>query len=880
MPEQEIGLTQSFLIEEMTPRRELQDTQNAKLIMGTANRGPLNVPVRITKEDNIKDIFGDDPNPASKGFETSLIRAYYEIMNSTVGDIDVRLLRIGDAKKASATYYENPDIISGAFSATEPPAPSISVEAMEEGRLGTEIRASFTNAKSLSAPDGGSYVVPTAFILEIPDGYNTHPLRGQTLTFALNPFDAQAFASFGNPEEIKTPEGGTVVVPAGSIASIVDLADAINAVAGDIVRAKVSLLEAETDITILARPDGSPKRSYQLTGGTFANRLRDIMSITEVRDLDDELGSGGTVLSFTYPPRKDPDGILPTITSWYRYPKMESVIVVTPDTEGATQAYLSCTKVDYWIDGLGDSLMLTPTAERPDLGIYGKRSTEEMTKLVDGTDYTIDTSTGQVTFITDDPTAFFYNPDFAAHGTTGLILGDAVYATYVYKVDYNEAHTRSELAVGDPTSFFIIGKDVVFGAGQAIDLVASFTAYIPYALENVIPGDIIENPTLYDYRRGLYSGVFTFKDIGKSDIGKVFRVSYKYEPEFPAQSGTYLDIDGDGDPRYLQPAGLTGGTDGIPVDRSDYKEALVRGYEAVDNYPFTAILPMGAYLDDTFPGYDQETGLPTNVPVNYHVDLATAVRRKSRLVKECNAYMTVRPPNKSVLTPEEERAYIDRLVNISETDPNRPANIMNGINEFRLNVVAGTPLISLTDMTQTNGIPFVANAANVYVGMKNDVPLTRSMVNIPLPPQMQEFAVKISKFNDVGSLQAMRYTPMVFSVTKNSYIVADAPTMADPRSNLRRQYVLDVVLMAINLVREVGDIYIGQAYTSMNINAMRKNMGGKVKFMVPDMLRNFHLEIVGVPDGYITGKTKVRLVLTTSVEIMSVDITTQVKLGM
>lgn len=879
MPEQNVGLTQSHLIEELTPRRELQDTQNAKLIMGTASKGPLNVPVRITKEGNINNIFGADPNPKSKEFETSLIRAYYEIMNSTIGDIDIRLMRIGDAKKASATYYENPNIISGVYAGSVPAAPSLSIEAVEEGKVGNGIQAKFDQARTLTV-NGSDYVVPTAFILNIPDAYSPHPLAGQTLTFALDPFNEDAFARFGNPEEITTPSGGKVILPAGAIASVVDLADAVNAIAGDIIRAKVSLLENEADIVIDSYPDGRPVKTYQLDGGTSANRLRDILSVTEVRDIDDELSAGGTVLRFSYPPKKDPDGLLPTINGWYRYPKMENVITVTPETEGASQSYLSCTKVDAWIEGLGDSLIIAPTADKPGLGLYGKRSEKEMTLLVEGTDYTINTTTGQVTFITDDPSSFFYHPDFATYGTTGLMLGDAVYATYVYKVDYNEARTRSELAVGDPTSFFVIGQDVIFGAGQAVDLIASYTAYIPYALENIIPGSVIDNATRFDYRKGLFKGVITFKDIGKGDIGKTYRINYKYEPEMPLKSGDYIDLDNDGDKEYLQPSGLDKGTDGIPVDRSDYKRALLNGYDAVDNYPFTSIIPMGAYLDDIFPGYDTETGLPTLVPVNYHVDLSTALRRKSRLVKECNGYMTVRPPSKAVLTPEEERRYIDRLVTISETDPNRPANLMNGMNEFRINVVAGSPLLSVADISTTQGIPFLANPANVYVGMKNDVPLTRSMVDIPLPPQMQEFAVKISKFDDIGALQRMRYTPMVFSVTKNSYIISDAPTMADPRSNLRRQYVLDVVLMAINLVREVGDIYIGQAYTSMNIQAMRKNMGGKVKFMVPDMLRNFHLEIIGVPDGYITGRTKVRLILTTSVEIMSVDITTQVKLGM
>jgi hypothetical protein len=397
-----------------------------------------------------------------------------------------------------------------------------------------------------------------------------------------------------------------------------------------------------------------------------------------------------------------------------------------------------------------------------------------------------------------------------------------------------------------------------------------------------------------DTEEGMFNGVVYFPSRMPTST---LKITYEREPEFPAPRGFAFDQSPYNFTSLgVQPGGMDGGTNGTDYSarssdtdaKRRYKEALIKGYKAIDNYPFKAIYPVGAYLDDTYIGYNFETGAyGEEIPVNYHTDLSSVLSRKSRYVKECVGYIPTRPPEATgaigTLRPEDEQNWIDRHVRIDQDDNTRPANIISGINDFRIACIAGTPVGTTT---ASQGNPYIMNPASIYIGAKESTPLTRAMTGKVIAEgggdfsPVQHLLVPVTSIDAIGAFTRARYTAFVTDSRGRIYI-ADAPTLANPRSNLARQYVLDVVILAVNLCRDIGDIYIGQPYRTNVMAAMRRNMATALMNLVTgDILIDFTVDVTAAPDGFISGRTKVKLGLVTAVEIRHVDIETQIKLGL
>ena len=60
--------------------------------------------------------------------------------------------------------------------------------------------------------------------------------------------------------------------------------------------------------------------------------------------------------------------------------------------------------------------------------------------------------------------------------------------------------------------------------------------------------------------------------------------------------------------------------------------------------------------------------------------------------------------------------------------------------------------------------------------------------------------------------------------------------------------------------------------------SMKKDVSKALDMLVPDVLSDFYVELVPVVDGYITGKTKLKLMLVTAKEIRTVEIETSISL--
>jgi len=262
-------------------------------------------------------------------------------------------------------------------------------------------------------------------------------------------------------------------------------------------------------------------------------------------------------------------------------------------------------------------------------------------------------------------------------------------------------------------------------------------------------------------------------------------------------------------------------------------------------------------------------------PMMWFDEIFPLIDSVSENVSECSLLIPVKPmTNTSV---DSQNAWIDTLVNSSSTDPTRAANIIDSINYFKADVILGLPRVSISK--NLDGIPYYGNPAVLYAGMVSQLKPGESMTNRALPGSIMDLGLKIQSSGLISQLNAKRYTSFTVSHT-GKFVVADAPTMGRKNeSQFDRQLVRESIFTAIEVARIAAEKYIGKPRRGEYLTAMRKDVLKALATLATDVLSDFYVELITVADGYITGETKMKMILTTSKEIRTVKFETYVKLG-
>lgn len=795
-------------------------SRNSTFIFGTAKSGPRHTPMRVTK-DNVTSVFGDVPLDSS--FDTSLVRGYYEYVQSCKNNPDVALIRVGATKTARVDLYENISVTSGSLSYTKDtanndlPSKSMFVLSLIEG---SEMNKTKVDVVGAIESGGLETEYPAYMKITLPDG---------------------TAVGYNISSTSKAP---------GVITKVSELCTAINSnsTLSEYIAAGFTGLTATVPVLVTSDSNGSKVRSYSLSPSgevedyvSYGDKLISVVSASYSTQVNSAIDAGSLVATLDVIPDKNlTSGV--TIPTFIRKSNLEQFATVTADLVGRTgyTRTLACAGVTGW-----DSTYLVSgsTADGWTMEVYVRKSGfSTYNKLTVTTDYTVNTSTGVITLV------------------KALALGDKYYVTYRYKVAYTEAKRRSELATGSDRSYFITGDQIIFGAAQPSDVIAQYDANVTID-SSEIEIDSYSTPAI------------TFLN-GDSlpDAGESVNVSIMYEPELPAPTGTVLT--GTNSARAIQPGSLSGGSDGRMVSGTQYADAVVEAFAAVDLYPRANNIIMGNYLDDSHNGYDEETGELVEKPINMWSKFIPLVERTSKLTNECTIEIPVRPLNS--LTADTITDWIDRLTNVSSTDNTRPANIIDGINSYRAESPLGVFIVSIPEIN--GGKRYFANPACIYGAYKQTLALSKSAVHDFVPGNVLDLGVKIFNAETIGMLNTKRYTTAIID-ENNRFIWADSPTLAIKyRSQYDRQFVRDAVYYAISIARAVCAKYIGKPRLPQYLVSMKKDVLKALNPLAPDILSDFFVEIVPVADGYITGKTKLRMNLTTAKEIRSIDIETNISL--
>ena len=750
--------------------------------------------------------------PLDGSFDTSLVRGYYEFEDSSVGPPDIALVRIGEVQAARIDLYENTSTLSGDLSYTLTDGGTPSYSLWLEA---IEQGGEYNQAK-VTVTEDSTTGYPSHIKIELPDGstggYNLSPVPG---------------------------------VP-GVVSKVSDLARLINAnsnFAGKII-AGFEPLTTTVDVTV-TESGGVVDRTYDLnppapgTNESWGDKIVGLVNVWQSRDVESTSSAGDTSADLSVTPEKSMNVGVPTIDDFIRVSASETLLTVGPIQEGQTnyEATLYCAGVSGWDNSYDISGNVTHDWT---FALHVKRNgSTSLVELDEGDKYTIDTTDGKVTI------------------KETLSIGDVYYVSYRYKVAYAEAKYRSDLLDGSDTSYFIYGGTIIFGAEQPTDLYMYYNTNVYFDSADIAIDD-------FD------NSVITFVNANNLPVtGVTLNVEVAYEPELPAATGKVLPGS------VIQPGALSGGSDGRIMSPSQYKTAVKNALEAIDLYPRRQMVIMGMYMDDVVDGYNEETGLPEEVPYNLHNIVLPYIDRTSNLANECSLPIPTRPL--TTLDQDSINAWITTLTDNSDSDLNRPANLIDSLNNFRAEAPLGVFIGAIS--TVNYGRRYYLNPACVYAAYKQNLSFEKSATHDFIPGNVKDLGVKIFNAEVIGRLNAKRYTTAVLDYG-GRFIWADAPTLAlSYRSQFDRQFVRDSVYLAVGMAREVAEKYIGKPRLSQYLMSMKKDVGKAISMLVPDVLSDVFVDIVPVPDGHITGKTRLRLMLVTAKEIRGIDIETTISLA-
>ena len=860
-----------------------ESTRGATFIFGTSTRGDKHVPTDPGLS-SVATVFGAVPLDST--FETSLVRGYYEFKQSCKTNHPVYLIRVGDTAPASVNLFEH--CLSNTTGDTSYtlddygfPVVALRITAVIDG-------AEYNGAKVTISKDATT-TKPNHMLIELPDGTSV----GFNLSMDTN--------------------------AAGVISTVEDLVNRINAhtsLSGKIV-ASYTPITKDLEVTITGSGDVKTK-TYDLApfgvNESWGDKLESVNSAYIKKDISVSFGAGSASAELPYDVQKN---MLQgeSIDRFIHLADQEAVLTVGLADAGKStiSKSLYCTKVHGWdaanydITGsvadnwnfvlstipkngvnatiIAPIIVGTVATEQTDVGtsvvltsVKGLVSGMPVsgTGIANGTTIqAIDIATKTVTLsvASTEVLALDAIVNFRVYvvaAATGLLtiyrklaLGDIYLVSYRYEVSYAEAKKRSDLLIGDFRSYFIYADTIIFGAEQPANGIAYYNTNVYFDSTKLVIDDRLTSTLTFDVETS------ELPAIG----GKVY-VNISFQPELPAATGTiFTNAAGDS---KVQSGALSGGSDGKITSKKDYLKAVQAAMEAVDLYPRKVNIVMGMYLDDVELKPDYDSGLPTKQALNMVNDLMPYVVRASKYTEECTIILPVRPL--ADLSQASINTWLDRLIYTSSTDTARPANIIDGFTDFRIDAPLGVFMMSHSQIN--GGTQYLMNPACLYAACKADLSYTDSMVRQNLPGNIKDLGIKIFNAEVIGNLNAKRYTTAIVD-ERGRFVWADAPTLAiRGRSQFDRQYVRDVTYQAIARARVAAEKYLGKPMEQKYLIPMRKDVGSAVLEMVTEgAITDAFVNIVSVPGGQITGKTKLTLKLATAREIREVEIETSITLG-
>lgn len=396
--------------------------------------------------------------------------------------------------------------------------------------------------------------------------------------------------------------------------------------------------------------------------------------------------------------------------------------------------------------------------------------------------------------------------------------------------------------------YFVKGPKVIFGDVLPEDIKVNYTSKVTFHANT----DYIFNE----------DGLITFINPDKQPYGESYEsgkrfiigFNYTYQPE-------WIDLS-------IAKRSLHGGESGYRVGVRELEEAYDEAFKYLQDYAVDIVVPKGIYFDQTKIGYNSITGAREFHMNEFTRNFADFLDEVSSETNETVGVMSIEPPDSYSLP--DLKSWVDQATKVSTSDPNRAANVMAALDCRWLLSTAGEFSFMRGDGT------YITDMSNIIAGVIASKDPSRSLVHFTLPDNLGLPAGrKLSKRQKERMVNGKFIIPG-YSSRSGLYIV-DEPTAAEDGSDFSHYHIVETVIEAMDLVRDVAEPFIGKVNNQQNINALSTAIDNGLNAMVPSLLQTFNKQIVNQdPARRVLGIVDVNLVLIPQFTIR--EIRTTVKL--
>ena len=791
------------------------------ILIGTAERGPINEPRVVSSINQGIELFGD----IDKG---NLTRGFSETYYAPGGPKDIRLVRISNGKVASLDISE----LAGS---------------------------------GVVAPDATGEVSMTIASRYPGEPYNQASIRQEVV-------DGQLSIVFYNPitgEETVVPFDPSGLVE-DSVSNVEELVNALNLdtnFATDF-EANVNYLEQSFTLTI------QDSDSWVESAGTYANPsgtiVVDLATALETADTDGDSLTEDTAIVTVDTPVTLANHMV-SVTEAYSLENMEveldsagkSLVLLpypTQTTGGVADDFLDLSGVaDSVYDGRAihihvGSFIGTGDGTKTEFEFTAYEQIDEASLTVyrtgpngipvEVTGITLDTIGGssngnvaQITLPAAPPLNHVITADFDSleFPLTKAVTLTAVQASTSYR------------------TYYVAGNKLYFGAAQPADIRVYYKARVLFTEGNEIAISDSEN------------GEITFQDLAKlpniwASGGTDVYMTVRYLPEFPDLTGGAQS--------------LTGGTSALNMTNAEKYEALADAYEALEDTPADVITPINTYLDDTKTDYDSETGVETTINAGFAEQLSAHCEQLLDGVSETFGVISVKPivpaDGRSVKTAD-ITDFIEKLTEYSFSDVTRAANVMRNMDSKHLTVVAFEPIFA----NPTIQVPYSTSGECLYTGLIAKLKSNSAATNKALSGI---FGLNyLLSFRQLNTLTGARY---VTAMNRPGFgtVITDDVTAAATTSYWTRRSTFRIVKEAMQGVRRVGMRFIGESFSGARKAALDTAILRHLEGMKQEgKLIDFEWQVTQSRAQEAVGTASVKLIVHPAFELRRLEVTVELR---
>ncbi len=826
------------------------DLGDSIVIMGTAEKGPLNQPVALTSLSDAKEIFGTYGNG-------TLVRGIFEAFGANAANKDVRGCRVGNAKKATLGFAE--DSLLGSLTV-----------GYDDATLEADGVTQIPDAMTLTALKQG-------------DEYNNVSVRfdyvdGQLSVVIFNP-DTGLESTFSYSTDVNA---------VADVHNVSELVDAINADINlnEIVVASIKDLGVSFEVDVVGPPEISgiqPLGSgVTIEGDNVRLELRERLDPNLV-GLDGTLPTGVANVMDLY---GNLDANFPTVGNKILTLDHVFEIATVPNSSGGAGELL--------LESKGRTTIQLD--ETPIKGV----APDSTIGNIQGTDYTVSQAkqhvvngfigiveaTGTLTYAFETDTAVTIDTNtFALFKTVGGLKSIVVAADYtltaggpdpdvtfgagnvpevgtILTVDYlSDAFTITEVATRtavqateDWLQYFIAGNTLYFGDSVPTNLIITYKYQKFFGLNGEV---ILENA-----ERGKFLWPATDaspKDaIEAATAGSPVTLGFKYsyQPEWINLGFNALS--------------LKGGSDGIIMTNAEKYDALVEAFDNMENYDADIFVPMNCYLDDTKDLYNQETGDLEVHNAAYHIILHDFLKALQEGVNESIGIVAVKPATGNDLSAVND--WFKKLTQVSSTDLTRGANIMAAFDSKFISVTAMEPLFINNEVS----VPYISTAESMYAGLISTLDPQSSTTNKRVDRVVGlRYPLSNSQLDTLGE---KRYVTLRRGGTPPGIVVTDGVTAAAVGSDFVRLSTVRIVFAAMDVVREVAEPFIGEPNDAIERQALETAVTRGLQRMIEaQALRDFAFTITSTPAEQVAGIVNIEMILVPTFEMRKIRVTVKLR---